>query len=367
MMTMFLYGLRKYGVAILLALFIFFINYSGSHDFDSAMNTTVVAGFFIWLISVIAFMLNKRTAILGINAVVGAINLVKLIWYAVSLQPIRRLIRQLRYGAFTAKPYPFLPLYGSILDTYAMRRKFSLLPFPNKTYASRAALWRLMARGVIGFAYDANQQPGICVFGWRDTPSGGLDQDFERTIYQLMGRCAQPGTIITPRQVYSIITQKPWKNGDKNSIRQPCPHFDEQFLFADLLNTGIGLHSYSKTDITNIFGMKRFLKKLPHAYDSLSATPGTPEISRIWREYMAYAYLFGIEDSTFRKITQMIPATDYQSDPLLYMLQNSEPHAKVVREMMNAVSEATPKNEDVIVVGKGLISAAWHVDEIYDI
>lgn len=353
-MTMFLYGLRKYGIAIAGLLLIFGLNYKGDHNFNDSMSVTVYAGFFIWLMSTIFFMIGKSTARLGIANIVGAINGVKLLWYVVSLKPLRRFFRRLRYGTILAKPYPFLALYGSLLDTFAMKRKFTLAPFTDKAPAARAALWRLMARGVIGFAYDANQQPGICVLGWRDTPSSGLDQGFEHALYRLMLRCGQPGQIITPQQVYQTITAATSTD-------------DDQFLFADLLNTGIAIHSYSRADIANIFGMKRFLKKLPSSYNALAGTPGLPELSKIWREYMAYAYLFGIERSTFAHITRLLPATDYQRDPLLYMLQNSEPHAQALQKMMGAVGRATPVSEDVVVATKGLLAEAWHVDEIYDI
>ena len=360
------YFIKKYGPGTVIALLIFLSDYSADRDFNKAMELTVILGFLLWMALLIIFMKTGKVK-KGIGMVSGPINFLKLLWYVVSLCPLRRFIRRLRYGTLQAKPYPYLALYGSILDTYAMKCKFSYYPFHDKTTAVRATLWRLIARGVLGFAYDANQRPGICVLGWHDTPSSGLDQDFELAIYHLLRQCAQPGMIISPKKAYEVITADLSRKKDKSKSMDGNDLFDNQFLFADLLNTGIGLKSYSKDQINHIFGMKRFLKKLPHSYDDSRSTQGAPEIKSIWKEYMAYAYLFGIENSTFDKISRMILATDYQNDPLLYMLQNSKPHAKVMKDMMNALSDATPVNEDVVAASQGLLSAAWHADEIYDI
>ena len=356
------YFIRKYGLGIIIALAIFFASYSVNHDFNKAMQFTVILGFLLWMAGLIIFMKSGKVK-KGIRMLAGPINFLKLLWYVLSLYPLRRFIRNCRYGTFSAKPYPFLALYGSVLDTYAMKCKFSYSPFQDKTTATRAALWRLLARGILGFAYDANQQPGICIMEWHNTPSSGLDKDFEHALYHLLLQSAPQGTIITTRQAYNVITTTYARNkykGEEDSLA------DYQFLFADLLNTGIGLKAYGKDDVRNIFGMRRFLKKLPDSYNTASVT-GAPEIKFIWREYMAYAYLFGMEKRVFGKIAQMRPATDYREDPLLYMLQNSKPHVKAVSDMMRAVSDATPESEDVVAASQGLLSAAWHVDEIYDI
>ena len=360
------YLVKKYGIGTIIALTIFFSDFSANHDFNKAMRLTVILGFLLWMAGLIIFMKQGRVK-KGIRMLSGPINFLKLLWFVVSLFPLRRFVRRCRYGTMTAKPYPFLALYGSILDTYAMKCKFSYTPFHNKTSAIRATLWRLLAQGVLGFAYDTNQQPGICVMGWHDMPSSGLDQDFAHALYDLLLQCAPPGTIISPKQAYKVITTDLSRKKRKGQGVANRKLSDDQFLFADLLNTGIGLKAYSKADIGHIFGMKRFLKKLPKSYDTSSSVPTTPEIKKIWREYMAYAYLFGIEKSTFDKIRQMIPATNYQNDPLIYLLQNSKPHAKVVKDMMSAISDATLENEDVVAANQGLLSAAWHVDEIYDI
>ncbi|MBO4659124.1 MAG: hypothetical protein J5637_05835 [Prevotella sp.] len=358
------YFFKKYTLGIVIALVIFFSDYAVNHDFNKAMQLTVILGFLLWTAGLIIFMKTGKVK-KGIRMISGPINFLKLVWYVVSLYPLRRLIRRCRYGTPTAQPYPFLALYGCILDTYAMKNKFSYALFHDKTTAVKATVWRLLARGILGFAYNANKQPGICVREWHDMPSSGLDQDFGHAIYNLLRQCAQPGTIISPDAAYKVITTIYAKNNYTGETGQQSLA-ENQFLLADLLNTGISLKAYSKDDVNHIFGMKRFLRHLPHSYNT-TATPGTPEMRYIWREYMAYAYLFGMEKSTFSKICQMIPATTYQEDPLRYLLQNSEPHAKVVKDIMRALSDATLECENVVAASRGLLAAAWHVDEIYDI
>ena len=144
--------------------------------------------------------------------------------------------------------------------------------------------------------------------------------------------------------------------------------YDNQYRFADLLNTGIRLDAYSRRDIGNILGMERFLKGLPDSYNAPSEYTGRlPELQRVWPEYMTFAYLFGIENSTWRHLSQLMPPHPGDSNPLFYLLQNSEPHRQVLRQMMDAVSEATPAVSDAVSAHRGRLSLAWHAEELYDI
>ena len=62
-----------------------------------------------------------------------------------------------------------------------------------------------------------------------------------------------------------------------------------------------------------------------------------------------------------------MPPHPGDSHPLFYLLQNSEPHRQVLRQMMDAVSEATPDVSDAVSAHKGRLSLAWHAEELYDI
>lgn len=62
-----------------------------------------------------------------------------------------------------------------------------------------------------------------------------------------------------------------------------------------------------------------------------------------------------------------MPPHPGDSHPLFYLLQNSEPHRQVLRQMMDAVSEATPAVSDAVSAHKGRLSLAWHAEELYDI
>ncbi len=113
--------------------------------------------------------------------------------------------------------------------------------------------------------------------------------------------------------------------------------------------------------------MKRFLKGLPDSYNAPGEYAGRlPELQRVWPEYMTFAYLFGIEKSTWRHLSQLMPPHP-DDNPLLSLLQNSKPHRRVLRKLMDAVSEATPATEDAVSAHRGRLSLAWHAEEHYDI
>ena len=65
--------------------------------------------------------------------------------------------------------------------------------------------------------------------------------------------------------------------------------------------------------------MKNFLKGLPGSYTAPKEYVGQmPDLRRVWQEYMTYAYIFGLERSTWQHITQLILPHTVDSSSLLY-------------------------------------------------
>ena len=125
----------------------------------------------------------------------------------------------------------------------------------------------------------------------------------------------------------------------------------------------------------NIFGMKRFLKGLPKSYDKYvdpqlanAALTGAqmPELRLVWKEYMAYAYLFGIERSVMRSLSRMMNPSDPEYQ-LLQQLTSSPKHRRALKRLMDKVSRATPAVEDSVAGAQGLMPIAWHHEEVYDL
>ena len=316
--------------------------------------------FFIWFGRIIYYA-NKDNVKTIISDIELLIKSMMFVWYVCSLKPLRKWLRKIRYAGLNPKPYPFLALYGSVLDTHMMKFKLSPAFFRDKTPAARAAFWRLLTRGAVRFNMTRDQKPFLCLGPWSVSPSDGLDQDFEKSLYTFLEQCAPVGERLDPDTVRKVISY------EKKMKAINGYNYDNQFRFADLLNTGIRLDAYSRRDIGNILGMKRFLKGLPDSYNAHSEYAGRqPELHRVWPEYMTFAYLFGIESSTWQHLTQLMPPHP-GDNPLLYLLQNSEPHRQVLRQMMDAVSEATPAVEDVVSAHRGRLSLAWHAEELYDI
>ena len=356
------YIIKKYGIGTLLAILFFWMGYSSEHTFEGGMNYMVCLGILAWLGSLFYFMAHNPKR--GIGMLSGIMSLLRIIWYVISLKPLRIWIRRLRYGIFTAKPYPYLALYGSIVDTHAMKGKFSYGLFQSKTPVARAVVWRLLSRGALRFHKGADGQLALALGEWKEVTSAGLDLDLERTVYQFMKLAAKADGTINPDDVRKVIgCYEKLKRGQSYGSTL----FDAQYQFADMLNTNISLKAYTKKDIQNIYGMRRFLKKLPSSYEEATFDKGKLEIQRIWSEYMAYAYLFGIEGSTLKKLNTILPPDSNLWTPLQYLMTTSQPHRQVLAKMMSAVSAGVPEAEDAVAAKKGRFTFAWHVEEIYDI
>lgn len=347
------YLLEKYwkGAAILVLLYVVGRLTGDTHD--GAMMTTVcifMLGWFFHLL--IAGSRNHRKLVVGVG---GLFLLLRLLWYVVSLQPLRHWLLRLRYAGLRPDYYPWLALYGNLLDTHVMQHKFSAAVARDKTPVVRAALWRLLARGAVRLDTGADGKPGLTLGQWTDAPSNGLDQDFERTVYKFLADSAGTDGRLVPREVERAMNLYEQEN------TTPVSSDKNQYDFADLLNTGISLKAYTRRDIKNIFGMKRMLSDLPDSLGNLNTTQ-KPELQRVWPEYMAYAYLFGKERRVLNSLARMLPA-----EPLLSQLAGSGPHRRELSRMMDAVSHATPAVEDIVAARMGRLPIAWHVDEIYDI
>ena len=360
---MFQYIIKKYLKGTILAILLFALGFFSGHSFDSGMTFMVCFGMFVWFGRLI-FLMKTGNMKKGVALLNSLLNILRLLWYVISLKPLRMWIRRMRFGTFTADPYPYLALYGSLVDTHAMKGKFSYGLIHNKAPVARAALWRLLSRGCLRFANGSDGQLALKVGQWKEVTSAGLDQELERTLYRFMEQAAQSDGTLDPKDVKNVIGHfTKLKRGRAYSRSE----FENQYQFADLLNTSISLKAYTKDDVRKIFGMKKFLKKLPSSYENATFDKGKLEIQRIWSEYMAYAYLFGIEHSTLKKLSGLLPADQNQWSALQFLMTTSKPHLQVIDKMMSAVSAGTPEAEDAVAGKMGRFTVAWHVDEIYDI
>lgn len=373
------YLIGKYWKGALTLILVFIFSLYTFDTFDEAMTGTVCFFCLGWVIKFfISFDKNpqKATMMLG-----GLFGLLKLFWYVVTLKPLRRWLLRLWYVGISPKPYPYLALYGSLLDTHVIKYKMSAAFYRDKTPVVRAALWRLLARGAIQLSNDEKGKAAIKLHNWSDSPSDGLDQDLERSLYNFLSESTQTYGIIKPHEVQKVMRH--YDNNNTRSDDQPDSsgktgkNYDKenQFRFADLLNTGISLKAYRQRDVQNIFGMKRFLKGLPKTYTNYverepanRTTTGSqlPELHLVWKEYMAYAYLFGIEEKTLRHISRMINA-DNPEYQLLQQLTSSREQRNALKKLMDGVSRATPAVEDAVAGHLGLMPIAWHNEEVYDL
>lgn len=351
------YILKKYTPKVICLGVIVLLCLMSGMNFNDSMILLFGLLFFIWMFRLIYFsQKNPKKMIMDVEML---IKMLMWFWYVLSLKPLRKWLRRIRYAGFTPKPYPFLALYGNVLDTHMMKFKLSPAFYRDKTPASRAALWRLFTRGAIYFNTKSGEQPFLCLGPWTNSPSDGLDQDFEKCLYDLLKQCAAEDEKLEPAKVKKIISADN-KKGDVQNL-----DFDSLYHFADLLNTGIRLNAYSRRDVGNVLGMKRFLEGLPKSYTTYNGEH--PDIQHVWPEYMTYAYLYGIERSTWQHLTQLVQPQKDDGNPLFDILLNSRTHRKALSQMMDAVSEATPAVEDAVSAYKGRLSLAWHAEELYDI
>lgn len=273
------YIIKKYWKGTFIAIVLFIMGYASEHTFDGAMNIMVCTGMFIWF-GRLLYLSSRGNGKKLVSLVTSLINILRLLWYIISLKPLRMWIRRLRYGLFSASPYPYLALYGSIVDTHAMMGKFRYSLSHDKTPVARAALWRLLARGVVEFTDNQNGNPALKVGEWKDVTSAGLDQELERTIYDFMKKSAQENGIVVPNDLKKTIGQfTKIKKGTKPNLSK----YETQYKFADLLNTSISLKAYTKDDVKKIYGMKKFLEKLPSSYNNANFKGEKMELHRIWQ------------------------------------------------------------------------------------
>ena len=370
------YLISKYwkGALSLFLSYLFCLAIFDTHD--EAM-TGVVCFFSLgWGIKVMAAASNdnlkKQAMLIG-----GLFGLPKLVWYVVTLKPLRRWLFRLYYVGIRPAPYPYLALYGGLLDTHMMMYKMSAAFYRDKTPMARAALWRLLARGAIQLCTNTQGEAGLRVDAWSHSPSDGLDDDLEHALYNFLAQSTPVNGAINPNDVLQVMTYFKKEDGRKKWKKEPVKEYDaeNQFRFADLLNTGINLKAYTKRDVQNIFGMKRFLKGLPKSYDKYvapqlanAALTGAqmPELRLVWKEYMAYAYLFGIERSVMRSLSRMMNPSDPEYQ-LLQQLTSSPRHRRALKRLMDKVSRATPAVEDSVAGTQGLMPIAWHHEEVYDL
>ena len=369
------YLIRKYWKGVVGMLLLFILCLYTFDTLDEAMNGFVCIFIFIWIMWVIfSSGRNLRKTIIMIG---GLIGLLRLTWYICSLKPLRRLAFRMYYLGAQPRPYPYLALYGSLLDTHVMMYKLSVAFYRDKTPVARAALWRLLARGSIRLDTDQQGKAAVVLGQWVDSPSDGLDQSLEECIYKFLAISKPLHGAINPLEVKNVMTHYPKGKSFTifgKSARKTYTDNESQYHFADLLNTGISLKAYSRKDVRNIYGMKRFLSNLSEDYGKyvvpeLANAEATgsemPELSRVWPEYMAFAYLFGIEKKVFQQIKKMLPP-DGNENLLISQLADRQ-YLAVWRELVHQVSVATPAVEDAVAGKLGLLPIAWHAMELYDI
>ena len=140
------YLLKKYLPKVITLGIIGYLCVVSDQNFNDSMILFFGLLFFTWIFRMIYFAQkdNPKKIISDIELLIKSLAFV---WYVCSLKPLRKWLRKIRYAGFSPKPYPFLALYGSVLDTHMMKFKLSSAFYRDKTPAARAALWRLLTRG----------------------------------------------------------------------------------------------------------------------------------------------------------------------------------------------------------------------------
>lgn len=355
---MFKYVFKKYVTGFVLAVLFFCLGWQKYHTFDGSMLLCVELGFFAWIVGLFyAGMIGSPKTI---TMVMSLVNITIIIWSICTLKPLRKIIRRWLNVGFSQEPYPYLALYGRITDTQGMLFRLSPAIFRNKIPVVRAGLWRLVAREVLVFDQSS---PVFRLKEWKDSPSDGIDQAFERTLYRFLEQSAAKNNgIVYPKTLRNVLGYKPSraKKADRGY------DYDNQIRFADLLNTSVSIHSYNKKEKCNIYGMKRFLKGLPHSFGEASFdVENRLELRRVWPEYVAFGYVFSMGDQVLKKLSKV--QSQLNANSTLSLILSSEPHRKALGELLEAVADGTPYAEDTASFYLGLLPLAWHHDEFYDI
>ena len=351
------YFLKKYWIGLLVAALCIVLGCWVEGNFNDGMFMASCLGILIYLFTLIIFVNRGRTAI---TMVEGTISFFKFLWYVISLKPLRRWIIRTKVRGFAPEPYPFLPMYGSVTDAQAMMDNYTSSFWHDRTPVVRAALWRLFARKVLKFGPAGGGQVAIKLAAWVPAPSDGVDQALEKTIYRFLQQSQTPDGAIDIDELYHVISYF------KETKRENIPYdLHNQFRFADLLSTGISKRDYSEAETRHLYGMKRFLKALPSSYEQQTGAAGHLDLERIWSEYVAFAYLFGIERKTIARLATMIPETSQPS--LLYLMSTSKKHQDLVNKLMKKASAATYYVDNSVAANRGRLKIAWHAEEVYDI
>lgn len=362
---MFKYVVKKYWKGAALAILFFIIGTSSMDTFNDAMIFCLGLGFMVWMFRIM--FLGKSGSVKIFPMVMSLFLIANLLWSICTLKPLRKLIRRWHYAGFSQQPYPYLALYGSITDTQGMLFKLSPAIFRKKIPTVKAALWRMVAREVLVFDENSSENATFRLAEWTDSPSDGIDQAFERTLYRFLEQsAAKDGGAIVPKTLGKTIGYVP-KNAKKADRGYD---YQNQLRFADLLSTSVSVHSYSKKEIANMYGMKRFLQGLPGSFDKYAVAKGTAEspaleLRRVWPEYVAFGYVFGFGDSVLKKMSKM--QSQLNANATLNKILTSKPYRQALEKLLTAAGDATPYAEDTASAYLGRLPIAWHSDELYDL
>ncbi len=353
------YFFKKYWIGLLLTVVFIAIGWATEGNFNDGMFLASCLGIFTTML-IIIFSAKSGSLKTSMTIFGAVVNIGKWIWYIISLKPLRRWISRLRVRGTSPEPYPYLALYGSLTDTLAMKANYSSAFWHDKTPAVRAAIWRLLSRRVLKYSLGPNDSIFFSLGEWSASPSSGVDQALEYSIYNFMRQSVTPQGFIDIKLLYKAISFHAER-------KKKQPHYDlnNQFRFAEILSTGISRRDYNEQETRNIYGMKKFLEGLPSSFGQLTGEAAQLDLQRVWSEYMAYAYLFGIEKSTYSKLLNMIPQSSYP--PLLYLLSSSDKHRRLLSQLMQTASDASRYADDAVSINRGRLKQAWHAEEVYDI
>ena len=349
------YLIKKYWKAVVIAVFLFWSGWWSSDSVNDGMIMLIGMGFMIWMFRLIYLAQKGSPRIMPLA--MSLFNVANGLWGIVTLKPLRKLIRRWLHVGLTQKPYPYLALYGSISDTQGMLFKLSPAIIRSKTPAACAILWRLIAREVLVFDVSS---PTFRLGQWTETTADGVDRALEKTVYRFLQQvAAQNNGFVVPKELRKMVGYMPKRIGDPTNGYD----FENQVQFADLLNTSVSIHSYNREEKKKMYGMKRFLKGLPKSLSEVA--PETPiELRRVWPEYVAFGYVFGMGGKVLNKLATM--QQFLSPNATLSMILNSGPHRMALDQLMTAMADGTPYAEDGASSRLGLLPLAWHADEFYD-
>ena len=179
------YFFKKYWIGLLLTVVFIAIGWATEGNFNDGMFLASCLGIFTTML-IIIFSAKSGSLKTSMTIFGAVVNIGKWIWYIISLKPLRRWISRLRVRGTSPEPYPYLALYGSLTDTLAMKANYSSAFWHDKTPAVRAAIWRLLSRRVLKYSLGPNDSIFFSLGEWSASPSSGVDQALEYSIYNFM-------------------------------------------------------------------------------------------------------------------------------------------------------------------------------------